>query len=83
MPEEIKRIPLYIADKQSSIRVPVGTWKKMKYNEIENGESLNGLMIRLLNEHYGTTNQAKTYESLKDANANELINSLLNKYFAK
>lgn len=82
MPEELKRIPLYIADKQPSVRVPVDIWKKMKYNEIDNSESLNGLMIRLLSEHFATADQVEIYNQMQAVNANELINTLLTKYFA-
>jgi|GEM_PF-6432330 hypothetical protein len=80
MPDEIKRIPLYIASKQSSVRVPLDIWKKMKYNEIDTGESLNTLMIKLLVQHFETPDQVIIFEGLQAVNANELINELLIKY---
>ena len=81
MAEELKRIPLYIADKQPSVRVPVDLWRKMKHNEIETGEGLSKLMNRLLSEHYATTDQVEIFNNIQAVNANELINNLLTKYF--
>ena len=81
MPTDIKRIPLYIIDKQPSVRVPVQIWKKMKHNEIDTGESLNKLMLRLLSDHFATSDQVEIYNQLQAVNTNELINQLLIRYF--
>lgn len=76
-----KRIPLYIAGKQPSIRVPFSIWKLMKHNEIDNNESLNKLMIRLLEAHYSTTDHNVIYTNLQAQNTNVLINQLLAQHF--
>lgn len=78
---DIKRIPLYIDDKQSSVRVPAEIWKQMKMRNIETSESLNTQMVKLLADHFKTTNQAVILSELEKLNANELINKLLEEYF--
>lgn len=84
MPEtkpELKRIPLYIDNKQSSVRVPADMWKQMKMRNIETNESLNTQMVKLLADHFKTADQTVIFSELEKLNANELINKLLEEYF--
>lgn len=80
-PPNVKRVPLFIAGKQFSIRMPLEVWKRMKYIEINTGKHLMPQMFELVSRHYGTDNdEEEIYTQLQQINASEFVCRLLAKH---
>lgn len=39
-------------EKAFSVRIPIPIWKLARLNDIETGESMNALIVRLLTDHF-------------------------------
>lgn len=83
----MKAVIIYLNSKQLSIRIPFELWQSLMRHKIDTGQSMSTLVIQLLSDHFGSTDQATIAAGLQQLklntgqSANNLINKLLIDHF--